>query len=229
MKKTRLAGYALLMLCVLCAAGVLPAAAQGGTLAAITAPQDGEEVRGVVTITGSASDTQFEAYQLWFALSGTDQWFPLTRPIQTPVQAGALGTWDTSGLPPGAYRLRLQVFVAGSDSAVEALVENITVQPVQTDIPATATTPANTPLPPTDIPSLAEPPAAAPPGSAAEAGPVEVTTAQSDEADLSVRTAFCGGALFAAVTFAIMGAYTVIRARTRFARRRFIASLEDDA
>lgn len=192
------------------------AQAQEATLAAITFPTDGQAISGVATITGSADDPTFVGYQLWFAPAGTEQWFAITGPIQQPVRDGALAQWDTSQLPPGQYRLRLQVFRADA-SVTEDIVEAVQISQVQP-----ADSPAGNPsgdeaVPPTNIPVL-ENPLAAPLESipAVENIPAEVGQAGAREDagnSPDLGNAFCTGALLGVGLFLVMGVYVAARDR----------------
>ena len=74
----------------------------------LTAPINGDSVRGSVNIRGSADIPNFGFYTLQVARPGDAVW--LTKQvIQQPVQNGTLGTWDTTMLTPGEYMFRLVV------------------------------------------------------------------------------------------------------------------------
>lgn len=207
-----------------------------GPQVAITAPAEGDLLSGEVIITGSAAHpTQFVAYQLWFALSGTEQWFPITGPLQNPVTQGQLATWNASSLPPGQYRLRLQLFLTDG-SLEQVIVENLQIQPVQ-DAP---TEPPDMASPPTAIPILDASPTAADvtrvplpssaPTAAAGDVPVELSSEETTPPPASggVLGAFCAGALISLALFALMGVYRGARGRVRQSIRRFVSGLEDD-
>jgi len=187
--------------------------AQEGVLTAIMFPADGQAISGVITITGSADDPTFVGYQLWFAPAGTEQWFAVTGPIQQPVRDGVLAQWDTSQLPSGQYRLRLQVFRADA-SVTEDIVEAIQIGQVQ---PADTSPSGVESAPPTDIPVL-ENPSVLPSESvpAAENIPVEPRRGGNDKdagnlPDLG--NAFCTGALIGVGLFLVMGVYVAARDR----------------
>jgi hypothetical protein len=132
---------------------------QAPGFADITRPEDGEVLRGVVTIEGSAAHPAFVAYELSFAYdpNPTDTWFPIVDDFQTPITDGRLGLWDTTGITDGNYQLRLYVILE-NDSRLEAFARNLRVrnttpietQPVfeeQTASTPTALTPTETPAP----------------------------------------------------------------------------------
>lgn len=84
----------------------LPIIAQAG----ITSPATGASVSGDVVIMGSAVIDPFQKYELHFKLdpSGDDAYVYFAG-ATTPIQNGQLGVWQTGGLPPGTYSLRLRV------------------------------------------------------------------------------------------------------------------------
>jgi hypothetical protein len=68
-----------------------------------------------VEITGSADGKGFAGYQLEFAAGSqppSGAWQQLGIPQLAAVSDGVLGVWQTQGLAPGAYWLRLEVFDA---------------------------------------------------------------------------------------------------------------------
>jgi hypothetical protein len=81
---------------------------------AITSPREsGDPVRGRVNISGTASIPQFQFYKVEFA-AGSNPADTSFRNMggdvrRSPVQAGLLEVWDTTGLPDGPYTIRLTV------------------------------------------------------------------------------------------------------------------------
>lgn len=74
----------------------------------ITSLKPGDQIRGKITLVGTADIPNFGFYKYEFSPAGTDLW--------TTIQAGRdlkqeanLGDWDTSELIPGDYLLRLVV------------------------------------------------------------------------------------------------------------------------
>lgn len=90
--------------------------------ARITRPLEGAIVRGRVEVHGQASMERFERYRIEFA-AGWDpgEWAFLGQGGE-PVSSGLLWTWDTDGLPPGQYSLRLTVVDATSNYPEPCLV-----------------------------------------------------------------------------------------------------------
>jgi hypothetical protein len=75
---------------------------------AITAPKAGEEIKGRVTILGTANIPNFGFYKYEFAPAGGANWSTI-QANRSVVQDGSLGSWDTSSITPGDYQLRLVV------------------------------------------------------------------------------------------------------------------------
>jgi hypothetical protein len=145
-------------------------ARQAPGYAEIASPEAGSAVQGIVTITGSANHPSFTAYDLAFAYADnpTDTWFPLGPTVRSAVVQGPLGLWDTSRISPGAYVLRLRVFLS-TGAVLESQARGITIGlPTTTPAPGAAS-PTSTSVPPT--PTLVAP-FPTPPGAAARPDPV---------------------------------------------------------
>jgi hypothetical protein len=107
-------------------------------IAAITAPTDGQELQGVVTLTGSANHPEFDRYELAFGPepNPNDAWQVFSTNPQ-PVAGNVLGVWDTGSVGDGAYSLRLRV-VRKDSNYDEAFVRGLRVsnqQPLNTPTP----------------------------------------------------------------------------------------------
>ncbi len=77
----------------------------------LTAPIDGEVLKGNVTISGNTSVIGFESYDLLFSFengSNDGDRFLITQ-SRSKVENGVLGTWDTAKITDGDYRLFLVV------------------------------------------------------------------------------------------------------------------------
>lgn len=62
-----------------------------------------------IEIRGTATDSHLESWSLWYTGGDASGWVPITASSATPVVNGVLGTWNTAGLRPCAYTLRLVV------------------------------------------------------------------------------------------------------------------------
>ena len=132
-------------------------------IAEIIEPGEGQSVRGIVTIFGTASHPAFESFDLAFSFDpdSTDTWFAIGEPLNTPVVDGRLAIWDTTQITDGVYRLRLRVHVEGSEP-FETVVGDVRVRNyTATETPparaVTALPTAIATVPPTPIPVLDEP------------------------------------------------------------------------
>jgi hypothetical protein len=74
----------------------------------IASPAFGEAVRGAVVVRGTAWDGRFRSYRVDLRPATGGAWNMLHESF-IPVSGGALGGWDTRGLPDGDYELRLTV------------------------------------------------------------------------------------------------------------------------
>jgi hypothetical protein len=183
----------------------------------ITSPRDRAAVRGLVPVEGSATDPQFQKYEVHFGPEPNpgDQWTPLEgSPFVVPVVQGRLGLWDTTIVPDGVYSLRLRV-VRLDGNYDEYFVRGVLVanrQPTETPTPRPAPTaagPTNTPAPtptvliavptvvtPTPRPSETALPTALP---SATSEPPELPLGISSIGDAAVKGGGIALALFAGV------------------------------
>ncbi|MBL8146609.1 MAG: hypothetical protein JNL34_09520 [Anaerolineae bacterium] len=115
----------------------------------ISSPTTGQSVSGAVQVNGQATAANFNRYQLEVSPANSGSFGIIFGPVGTPVQNGLLGQWDTSGVPNGAYDLRLTMFSSTGGTAsrtVTVVVNNVTPTLVPTPLPIF--TPS--PLPPID-------------------------------------------------------------------------------
>lgn len=73
-----------------------------------TSPTAGQELQGMVELTGTANTPDFGFYKYEYAQAGSDTWITLQAGT-APVTEGKIGNWDTSQVTPGDYQLRLVV------------------------------------------------------------------------------------------------------------------------
>jgi hypothetical protein len=75
------------------------------------------DIRGSAWIkTGPSSPVTFNSYELAVSPEGSTAWEILENSVSS-MKHGVLGTWDTSGLSAGSYRVRLTLWVDGDPSA----------------------------------------------------------------------------------------------------------------
>jgi hypothetical protein len=74
----------------------------------LTFPEAGDEINGVVELTGTVNIPNFGFYKYEVAPNGSDSWATIAAGRVAVIQ-GPLGRWDTTALTPGDYQLRLVV------------------------------------------------------------------------------------------------------------------------
>lgn len=74
----------------------------------LTSPRPGEEVRGTVTLTGTADVPNFGFYKYEIAPVGTTNWVTISAGAE-PEKNDVLGQWDTTTLTNGDYFLQLVI------------------------------------------------------------------------------------------------------------------------
>lgn len=74
----------------------------------LTAPLNGDQVTGMISLRGSANVPNFGFYSYEIARPGETIWLPV-QVGREPVVNDVLGVWDTVALEPGDYMLRLVV------------------------------------------------------------------------------------------------------------------------
>jgi hypothetical protein len=157
-----------------------PIRAQAG----IAAPATGATVSGDVVITGTAVIDPFQKYELHYKLepSGDDAYIYFFG-ATTPIMNGQLGIWQTGGLPPGTYSLRLRV-VKNDGNYAEFFATNISVnQSAATTEPSptpTSSEPTATPIPTATFTPAPQPTVAV--GQVAQPGLTESTPTATAEA-----------------------------------------------
>ena len=71
-------------------------------------PENGETIKDIVEIIGSADIPNFGFYKFEMAAISDISWLTI-QAGETITQTGRLGYWDTTRLSPGEYGLRLVV------------------------------------------------------------------------------------------------------------------------
>jgi hypothetical protein len=128
--------------------------------ARITSPRDGDVVRGVLTVKGTADVPNFDHFIVELGQAG--QFVQVEPPRTDPVVDGVLARGDTRSLPDGDYTIRLTVFDKGGGTQQDQV--NVTVDNlVETPTPKPTRTPQATATP-TPPPQVTETPPPPPPG-----------------------------------------------------------------
>ena len=202
--------------------------------AIITAPRDGDRLTGVVQITGTATHSKFDHYELaWASQSAPDDW-QMIASVQNRIVNGSLGTWDTSPLPPGVYRLRLRVVREGDKSA-DFVVNNLNINQAPPTPAASPTPPIGPTIPPsptrvaaaaTPTAVIVQPPTSTPQPAATRAGAGTASTPSGPRAPsiqinfASFGQAFCNGVLYTLLIFFVWGTVLSARGIMRWALRQ---------
>ncbi|MCO6437968.1 MAG: hypothetical protein J5J06_12825, partial [Phycisphaerae bacterium] len=76
--------------------------------AVITSPMNCDSVDGIVDIVGTAADANLAGWSLSYTGGNTNSWVPIASGTGN-VSGSTLAQWNTAGLPPCAYTLRLVV------------------------------------------------------------------------------------------------------------------------
>ncbi|MBN1306028.1 MAG: hypothetical protein JXA13_16445 [Anaerolineales bacterium] len=110
----------------------------------IQTPAPGQNLGGVVSVTGTSLIDGFVYYELSFTYTGSsvETWF-LIHSSDQPVTDGELAAWDTTSLANGVYQLRLRVYQqdgAYQDDIVENLNIGLSVDPSPTPVVAAVAT-----------------------------------------------------------------------------------------
>lgn len=220
--------FLLIFCCLLLLA--LPASAQqdeGEVL--ITEPAPGQELFGLVQISGTATHPSlFNGYVLeWRSAQSPVLWLPINSRVNQQVQDGVLGQWDTvaSGVPDGLYQIRLQMFL--TDGTVrEYQVDNLrlvnsaptsvpTVAPVvpQVATPLSLPTPGASPTSPIEQPPTAtpRPDQAAPVIAVADDSGDSSATLNEIVNFSALQSAFCRGIFFTLGLFGFILLYLALR------------------
>jgi hypothetical protein len=88
----------------------------------ITIPQNGEEVKGVIPVVGTANIPNFGFYKFEIKRPDETTWLTI-QAGNVPISDGKLGDWDTSRLSPGDYQLALVVVDNQAKSSPPCVVQ----------------------------------------------------------------------------------------------------------
>ena len=173
-----------------------------GPLARIASPANKQEMKGSVTILGTAQSSTLIRYELAFANEpDLTNWTVFGGATQSVSTAG-LGVWNTRPLLDGEYALRLQVF-STDGSVIETVVRNLKITNGNTGAPAAA--PDNT---------------ASSNATASEPAATNPTPKASSFSFASIPTAFMRGVRYAIIGFVAFGAYLVLKFGLHYLRKR---------
>ncbi|MCH8025847.1 MAG: transglycosylase domain-containing protein [Chloroflexi bacterium] len=104
---------------------------------AISAPIRGEQIFGLVDISGRASSNDFAGYRLEYMFETIPGDWIVFAESSTPVEDGVLGVWNTTDLPLGLYTVRLVMDderLGESSTRVQVLVVSA-IPPTPTVLP----------------------------------------------------------------------------------------------
>ncbi len=119
----------------------------GDITIAITSPANGAQIiaGSEVTITGRADSSNFKSWRLEYSSAPwAAGWTRITRGNK-PISDGTLGVWNTGGLAPGMYTIRLVVTDKRVGEIAVSVQVELTAAPVPTPVPTPAPTPEPTP------------------------------------------------------------------------------------
>ena len=118
----------------------------------ITAPQNGQFLRGTVQISGNLDIPNFSSAELAFGFSSlqgsassssdNSAWFTI-QTFSLPIKDAVLAAWDTTLITDGEYDLRLRVFLQDG-TYQDVLISGLRIG---NDIPLPTSTPTETPVP----------------------------------------------------------------------------------
>lgn len=113
----------------------------------LTRPVNGTEVIGVVDVYGTVVVPDFSHYEIQYGLSNNPQaWAPVTDRITMELRDARLAVWDTRGLSPDVYTVRVIAFNrAGTAFEARAVVK--VIGPTETPTPTPTATGTATPTP----------------------------------------------------------------------------------
>ncbi|HVU13165.1 MAG TPA: transglycosylase domain-containing protein [Phototrophicaceae bacterium] len=122
----------------------------------LATPTNGQQLTGAVQFTGIVSGPNFDHYQLELAPASAPTNFQVIAGPFTNQANGALGTWDTTTVPNGAYQLRLSAFSSSGGYRYDTIqigVNNVipTVPPPTVAPPVVPTAIGATPIPAQDL------------------------------------------------------------------------------
>ena len=200
-------------------------AQQAQNVCLIRTPSAGSQVRGQVTIVGTAAHADFAWYQMGYAPDpNPDGKWTFFGSSESAVPDGQLGVWNTTGLQDGTYQLILEVHRKDGNNdhcfSGRIRVNNSAPTPTFTAVPLPTAAATPTPLPaPEDTATVAieQPPTATPrptPTYSSVDNPTptpEMTRVKLRIDPASIQNASCRGAQLAIVVALVVALYFIIR------------------
>ncbi|RPI99395.1 MAG: hypothetical protein EHM39_06610 [Chloroflexi bacterium] len=230
--------------------GIAAAQSPDEIVAVITSPTDGQQLFGLINVTGSAEHpTAFDSYTLEYSDQSDPNasWMLVQPAVQQQTLNAVLGTWNTNMVPDGVYRLRLRVFLTDGQSQEFTVSSLRVVNSAPTPVPTTAagvSDPAiSAPVPgPSPTSPIEQPPSSNPlagettaldttGGETAPLAPVSSEPRAEKSTRINtqrVRGAFCAGVYLTLGIFGIMIVYYLLRGRLRPYTRRLAWDVQDD-
>ncbi len=155
---------------------------RGVRVAEITGPNPEVPLSGPIQVTGSAQVDDFQRFELEVGPGAQPAEWTKVAEGRAPIERGTLGTWNTSGLPPGRYTLRLSVYDSGGNAIQKASPAVVGPPPAASPGPAGSPGPA--------LPRATLQPTPAQPGLAPNATPngLRIPTAVPTPATVTVPT-----------------------------------------
>jgi hypothetical protein len=97
----------------------------------IIIPENGEDIRGIVPVVGTADIPNFGFYKFEIKRPDETDWLTI-QAGNVPVTQGKLGDWDTARLSPGDYQLALVVVDNQAQSSDPCVVQVRVSSPPET-------------------------------------------------------------------------------------------------
>lgn len=94
----------------------------------IESPLEGQVLRGIVAIQGTTDIRGFESAEISYSYDQNDPgtWFLIQQNSQA-TKKGLLANWDTTIIADGNYRIRLRVYLEGTEIS-EVIINNLRVR-----------------------------------------------------------------------------------------------------
>jgi hypothetical protein len=97
----------------------------------IVIPENGEDIRGIIPVVGTADIPNFGFYKFEIKRPDETAWLTI-QAGNVPVDQGKLGDWDTTRLSPGDYQLALVVVDNLAQASDPCVVQVRVSRPIET-------------------------------------------------------------------------------------------------